>query len=75
MLFDAIAHANSLDPKAITTALGTINATYPGGHIQFGANHTAPLIAGMDQWQGTNMNRVYPAMQGAASVESPIPGL
>ena len=75
VLFDAIAHANSLDPNAINTALGTINATYPVGHIQFGANHTAPLIAGMDQWQGTNMTRVYPATQGAATVESPIPGL
>ncbi len=75
VLFDAIAHANSLDPNAINTALGTINATYPVGHIQFGTNHTAPLLAGMDQWQGTNMTRVYPATQGAASVESPIPGL
>ena len=75
VLFDAIAQANSLDPNAINTAIGKINKTYPVGHIQFGANHTAPLIAGMDQWQGMNMTRVYPAGQGAATVKSPVPGL
>ena len=75
VLFDAIGQANSLDPTAINTALGKINKTYPVGHIQFGANHTAPLIAGMDQWQGMNMVRVYPATQGSTALESPIPGL
>jgi branched-chain amino acid transport system substrate-binding protein len=75
VLFDAIAQANSLDPNAINTALGKTNKTYPVGHIQFGANHTAPLIAGMDQWQGMNMTRVYPTGQGAATVKSPVPGL
>ena len=75
VLFDAIAQANSLDPNAINTAIGKINKTYPVGHIQFGANHTAPLIAGMDQWQGMNMTRVYPAGQGAVAVKSPVPGL
>lgn len=75
ILLDAITQANSLDPAAINTAIGKTNKTYPVGHIQFGSNHTAPLIAGMDQWQGQNMVRVYPASQGAANVESPIPGL
>ncbi len=75
VLFDAISQANSLDPNAINTALGKTNKTYPVGHIQFGANHTAPLIAGMDQWQGMNMVRVYPATQGSTALESPIPGL
>lgn len=75
ILFDAITQANSLDPAAINAAIGKTNKTYPVGHIQFGSNHTAPLIAGMDQWQGQNMVRVYPASQGAANVESPIPGL
>ncbi len=75
ILFDAIAQANSLDPTAINTALGKIDKTYPLGHIQFGANHTAPIIAGMDQWQGMNMVRVYPATQGSSALESPIPGL
>ena len=75
VLFDAISQAQSLDPNAINTALGKINKTYPVGHIQFGADHAAPLIVGMDQWQGTNMVRVYPATQGAATLESPVPGL
>ena len=74
VLLDAIAQANSLDPSAINTAIGKISKTYPVGHIQFGANHTAPLTAGMDQWQRENMTRVYPATQGAV-VKSPVPGL
>ena len=75
ILFDAITRANSLDPAAINTAIGKTNKTYPVGHIQFKSNHTAQLIAGMDQWQGQNMVRVYPTSQGAANVESPTPGL
>jgi len=75
ILFDAISQAGSLDPNAINTALGKINKTYPLAHIQFGANHTAPVTVGMDQWQGMNMLRVYPATQGAAAVKSPVPGL
>jgi branched-chain amino acid transport system substrate-binding protein len=75
ILFDAISQAHSLDANAINTALGKIDKTYPVGHIQFGANHTAPLVAGMDQWQGTNMTRVYPTNQGATTVKSPVPGL
>ena len=75
VLFDAITQAHSLDPTAINTALGKINKTYPLGHIQFGANHAAPIMALMDQWQGMNIVRVYPATQGAATVESPVPGL
>ncbi|MBA2681938.1 MAG: ABC transporter substrate-binding protein [Ktedonobacteraceae bacterium] len=75
ILFDAISQARSLDPAAINTALGKIDKTYPVGHIQFKANHTAPLIAGMDQWQGANMTRVYPTTQGASAIKSPTPGL
>ena len=52
VLFDAISQAQSLDPNAINTALGKINKTYSVGHIQFGANHAAPITVGMDQWQG-----------------------
>jgi branched-chain amino acid transport system substrate-binding protein len=75
VLFDAIAQAHSFDATAINTALGKINKTYPVGHIQFATNHTAPLTAVMDQWQGTNMVRVYPTTQGATALESPVPGL
>ncbi|HEV2661337.1 MAG TPA: ABC transporter substrate-binding protein [Ktedonobacteraceae bacterium] len=75
VLLDAIAQANSLDPAAINTALGKINKTYPLGHIQFGTNHAAPVPVVMDQWQGVNMVRVYPATQGSTHMESPIPGL
>jgi len=72
---DAISQAGSLDPNAINSAIGTINKTYPTGHIQFRANRTAVLQAVEDQWQGMNTARVYPATQGAASIETPVPGL
>jgi len=75
VLFDAIAQAQSIDPTAINTALGKTNKTYPVGHIQFGANHTAPLIAGEAQWQGVNSVRIYPMGSGTGKLEAPVPGL
>jgi ABC-type branched-subunit amino acid transport system substrate-binding protein len=72
---DAISQAGSLDPNAINSAIGKINKTYPTGHIQFRANRTAVLQAVEDQWQSMNTARVYPATQGAASIETPVPGL
>jgi branched-chain amino acid transport system substrate-binding protein len=75
VLLDAISRAQSLDPDAINTAIGKTNKTYPIGHIQFGANHASPVLAGMDQWQGTNMVRVYPVTKEAGTVETPVPGL
>ena len=75
VLFDAISQAQSLDPTAINTALGKTNKIYPLGHIQFEANHAVPIMALMDQWQGMNMVRVYPATQGAGTIATPVRGL
>jgi branched-chain amino acid transport system substrate-binding protein len=75
VLGDAIAQAQSTDPTVINTVIGQTNKTYPVGHIQFAANHTAPLIAGEAQWQGANSVRIYPVSQGTGKLESPVPGL
>jgi branched-chain amino acid transport system substrate-binding protein len=75
VLLDAITRAQSLDPNAINTAIGKTDKTYPVGHIQYGANHTCAIPAGMDQWQGDNSVRVYPVTKETAKIETPIPGL
>lgn len=75
VLLDAISQAQSLDPTAINTAIGKTDKTYPIGPIQFGANHASATTAGMDQWQGENSVRIYPAAKGTGTIETPIPGL
>jgi branched-chain amino acid transport system substrate-binding protein len=74
VLLDAISRAGSSDPAKINEALRTTNLDTVLGPIKFDDKNTSTLKAFMNQWQGSDVKRIYPPGDGAAAPVSPMPG-
>ncbi len=76
VLMQAFTKAGSLDADAVNTAIGETDATFPIGHIKFGADHTAPLTVVQTQWVGNDQILVLTTDGKAANpILAPVPGL
>jgi branched-chain amino acid transport system substrate-binding protein len=72
----ALTKAGSTDPAAINTALGqTTDLSTVLAKITIGADHRGVIPVSAVQWQGKNQPTVWPAAQGTATFEAPVPGL
>jgi branched-chain amino acid transport system substrate-binding protein len=73
VLLDAIAAANSLDPREINDAIAKTDKIYVVGPVKFDEKHGSKLPMTELQWQGGHTVVVWPKAQAKGQVLFPVP--
>lgn len=74
ILLDAIGRADTATPEDINRALADTNLDTSLGKVTFDDDNTFRMPAFMNQWQGSDVARVFPTGEGAADMIAPMPG-